>query len=327
MDFKDEKFLKERSFFDVDAGLVLKVLLATAVLSAGVFYLGLNFGKGELVKDAQGSVAPDMRTMYQRVRQVKARAGEAESDKYFVFPSMLKRSASDGTDDDEVFNSLKRLLPASMRAHRKEMQAFEKDAGIKTLLARYELTYEDLDRLSLPAEQRSELREKISVLMKRSAARGEAYPRNPRAPKELLEEPAVEAQDPKPLATMGEMFSPAPMDDSAEMIMMAPDEAPAPSPKEPVVKLEKKKGNAKTKLGQFTLQLQSFQSKKEAESFQAEMKAQGHGTFVQKVELKGKGTWYRVRLGRFLNMDRAQEFKKTFERDQAFVTTIMPLGD
>ena len=137
------------------------------------------------------------------------------------------------------------------------------------------------------------------------------------------------------------------MDDSVGMVMIAPDESPAeakrPSAPETakVADAQSKraavssredrakgaKDGSKRTVGKFTVQLQAFQSRQEAEKFQAVMKADGYNTFLQKAELEGKGTWYRIRFGRFMTQQEAQQFKARFERDQGFVTTVMALGD
>ena len=51
--------------------------------------------------------------------------------------------------------------------------------------------------------------------------------------------------------------------------------------------------------GEYTIQVSAFQSSAEANAFAAGLKRKGFTPFIVKAEVAGKGTWYRVRLGRF----------------------------
>jgi cell division protein FtsN len=60
--------------------------------------------------------------------------------------------------------------------------------------------------------------------------------------------------------------------------------------------------------GKFTIQLGSHRTLKEAEDFAEGFKARGYDTIINQIEIKGKGTWYRVSLGAFSNMDEAKTY-------------------
>ena len=60
--------------------------------------------------------------------------------------------------------------------------------------------------------------------------------------------------------------------------------------------------------GKFTIQLSSHRSKDEATEFSNGFTARGYDPIVNEVELKGKGTWYRVSLGVFDNVSEAKEY-------------------
>jgi cell division septation protein DedD len=53
--------------------------------------------------------------------------------------------------------------------------------------------------------------------------------------------------------------------------------------------------------GEFTVQVSAYQSMAEASAFMASLKRKGFAPFVVKAEIAGKGTWYRVRIGRFVS--------------------------
>jgi DedD protein len=77
--------------------------------------------------------------------------------------------------------------------------------------------------------------------------------------------------------------------------------------------------------GRFTLQLSSFQSRAEADTFIAELKKSGYTASVVQAEVEGKGTWFRVRLGSYASHDQALVAKREFESKQkiiAYVTRI-----
>lgn len=60
--------------------------------------------------------------------------------------------------------------------------------------------------------------------------------------------------------------------------------------------------------GKFTIQLGSHRTLKEAEDFAEGFKARGYDPIINQIDIKGKGTWYRVSLGAFSNMDEAKSY-------------------
>jgi len=51
--------------------------------------------------------------------------------------------------------------------------------------------------------------------------------------------------------------------------------------------------------GQFTIQIASFSSKEDADRLALKLTDHGHAAFVVAVEIPNKGTWYRVRVGKY----------------------------
>jgi DedD protein len=73
----------------------------------------------------------------------------------------------------------------------------------------------------------------------------------------------------------------------------------------------------------FSLQLGSFQSKEEADSFMSEFSSAS--PFVVSSEIPGKGRWFRVRVGKFSTSEEAVKAKAEFERLHQKIAYIAPL--
>ena len=58
----------------------------------------------------------------------------------------------------------------------------------------------------------------------------------------------------------------------------------------------------------FTIQVSSFKDKTKAELELAGLKAAGHSAYISEVDLKEKGTWYRIYVGNFATKSQADEF-------------------
>lgn len=77
--------------------------------------------------------------------------------------------------------------------------------------------------------------------------------------------------------------------------------------------------------GNWTLQLSSFQDESEAQSFFAQLKSSGYSPFISRAEVPGKGTWFRVRVGRYDDYDAAVAAKKSFEEKQHIIAYVTRL--
>jgi cell division septation protein DedD len=138
-------------------------------------------------------------------------------------------------------------------------------------------------------------------------------------------EKARAAKDEKPAAKKPEVVREGRDDAEAE----APEEPapvakpePAPAPKPEVAEPEEKESKDK---GKFTLQLSSFKDKLEAESFQADLKAAGYRSYLVQANVEGKGTFWRVRFGKYETYQKAIDAKTEFERKVnkiAYVTRL-----
>jgi|CXWL01.1.fsa_nt_gi cell division septation protein DedD len=79
--------------------------------------------------------------------------------------------------------------------------------------------------------------------------------------------------------------------------------------------------------GTWSLQLSAYQDRVEADRFVAGLKDKGYAPFIVEAQVAGKGTWYRVRMGRFASRVAADRYLADFKREtqlQAFVTSAGP---
>ncbi len=67
--------------------------------------------------------------------------------------------------------------------------------------------------------------------------------------------------------------------------------------------------------GNFTLQLSAFQDRAEADRFAANLRDKGYAPFIVEATIPAKGTWYRVRMGRFPTRDAAGRYLTDFKRE------------
>ena len=87
----------------------------------------------------------------------------------------------------------------------------------------------------------------------------------------------------------------------------------------------KKEAAAKAARGSWTLQLSSFQDETEAKAFFNKLRGSGHSPFISRAEVPGKGTWFRVRLGRYTDYDAAVAAKRVFEKRQQIIAYVTRL--
>ncbi len=69
--------------------------------------------------------------------------------------------------------------------------------------------------------------------------------------------------------------------------------------------------------GTWTLQLSAYQTKSEAERFVGGLRDKGYAPYIVEAAIPGKGTWYRVRMGRFSTKDAAGRYLQDFRRETA----------
>ena len=79
--------------------------------------------------------------------------------------------------------------------------------------------------------------------------------------------------------------------------------------------------------GKYTIQLGSHRTLKEAESFAEGFRARGYNPIINQIEIKGKGTWYRVSLEAFNTAEEAKAYvitEKSLFMGQDYTIIKMP---
>jgi cell division septation protein DedD len=65
------------------------------------------------------------------------------------------------------------------------------------------------------------------------------------------------------------------------------------------------------------VQLSAYQDRGEADRFVAGLRDKGYAPYIVEANIAGKGTWFRVRMGRFGSKDAAARYKEDFQRETA----------
>jgi cell division septation protein DedD len=86
------------------------------------------------------------------------------------------------------------------------------------------------------------------------------------------------------------------------------DSAPAPAGRE----------------GGYQLQVSSFRTQAEADTFSGQLRSRGHKAYVVEAHVPGRGTWYRVRIGPFTSQHAASSYRSGFEGREHVVPFIVP---
>lgn len=75
--------------------------------------------------------------------------------------------------------------------------------------------------------------------------------------------------------------------------------------------------------GGFQLQVSSFKKNDEANAFASALRRRGHHAYVEAADVKGRGVWYRVRVGPFKYKRSAEIYRQEFEAKERLVTFIV----
>jgi DedD protein len=75
--------------------------------------------------------------------------------------------------------------------------------------------------------------------------------------------------------------------------------------------------------GGYQLQVSSFKTQPEADAFAAALRRRGHKAYVEPANVKGRGLWYRVRIGPFKFRHGASVYRQDFESKERMVTFIV----
>jgi cell division septation protein DedD len=75
--------------------------------------------------------------------------------------------------------------------------------------------------------------------------------------------------------------------------------------------------------GGYQLQVSSFKTQEEANKFAAALRRRGHRAYIEPANVKGRGLWYRVRIGPFKYRHSAVIYRQEFEAKERLVTFIV----
>ena len=76
--------------------------------------------------------------------------------------------------------------------------------------------------------------------------------------------------------------------------------------------------------GGYQLQVSSFRTQAEGDTFAGQLRARGHKAYVVEAKVPGRGTWYRVRIGPFTSQHAASSYRAGFEGREHVVPFIVP---
>jgi cell division septation protein DedD len=75
--------------------------------------------------------------------------------------------------------------------------------------------------------------------------------------------------------------------------------------------------------GAFTLQVVSYETRDQAESFANALRSRSHKAFVTQAEVPGRGRFFRVRVGPFTTRKEAEDYRSRFEDDEHMHTIVV----
>lgn len=130
--------------------------------------------------------------------------------------------------------------------------------------------------------------------------------------------------------------APGPAPALAPMPAPVPAAVPAPAPAElrpqpkagegtrtmPVAALTAPTAAGKPAAGGYTLQVSAFQNRGEAQQFLRQLESRGLRPQLVQAEVPERGTWYRVRLGRYQTWEQAVAAKTQFERSNGVIAYV-----
>jgi cell division septation protein DedD len=76
--------------------------------------------------------------------------------------------------------------------------------------------------------------------------------------------------------------------------------------------------------GTWALQLSAYQDRGEADRFAAGLRDKGYAPYIIEANVPTKGTWYRVRVGKFANKEAATNYLSDFKRETSMNGIVTP---
>lgn len=153
---------------------------------------------------------------------------------------------------------------------------------------------------------------------KKSVASARTGAKQPSAPAD--NKTAAIAQPPAEAKQAQAPYSPSAAQRVAEIRAAVTAEAQQPAPASP----HPEASAPASEPVMYTLQLGSFQNSDVANAFSSSLVAKGYESHIVKMEVAGKGTVYRVRVGKYKSLEDAQKMAAELEKKEgisAFITS------
>lgn len=102
------------------------------------------------------------------------------------------------------------------------------------------------------------------------------------------------------------------------VVPTAPDPDPKDRLKEALAEAARKPAKTAApaaELGRWAVQVGAYQDRGEAQKVSETLSGKGYAPYLVAVPVKGKGTWYRVRLGNFPEREQAERYLSDFRRE------------
>ncbi len=274
---RDSHRLKEKYELSLDNRQIVSLTVACLVVLGGVFVLGVVVGK-KLAGESVDKAPPA--DLLSAVDQKTAALKDLEKDASLTF-------------QDELTKKMPSVAVAEPKPEPKpaaEKPADKPPADAKPVEPKPEPVKvaeapTAISPLPAPAPAPSSNENVVAAIAAASTKPANAPPKLPETPKE--EPVATRTHDGGLKEAFGKIAPPAPTS--------AP---PAGT-------------------GAWAVQLSAYQDRAEADRFAAGLRDKGYAPYIVEANVAGKGTWYRVRLGRFASKDAANTYLSDFKRETA----------
>jgi len=70
------------------------------------------------------------------------------------------------------------------------------------------------------------------------------------------------------------------------------------------------------------VQIASFPDKRFAKEMESTLKSRTYPAYVQKADIPGKGTWYRVRVGKFSTKEEARQYANDIKTSEPSINSV-----
>lgn len=295
--------MKEKYDLSLDNRQVVSLLIGSLVVLGAVFIIGVVVGKKLALRD-EAAQAPDILTALDAQAEEHART---QQEAALTFPDELTKKspviagAAPAAQPPVVTIELPAPRPAAPAGEKPASEARDpQDAEeAPTAVAQQEPTSGKAPTDKAQAERAQTARPQADKAVAANAA--PAQPARAEARPAVAEAPRRGAE---PVVT--------------RTVSATPVKAATPA----VARVSAPTGTAAD--GAFTLQLSASQSRAEADRFAQRLRERGYAPFLVEAEVEGKGTWYRVRMGRFATRDAAARYLADFKREtrvDAFITS------